>query len=387
MRVVDLEPLLAPWAAQLPELVPGIELWDAHTHLGHNDPDGMSQTLEELVETLRAAGARGAFTFPMHEPDGYPPANDMVLEAAARADGMLVPFCRVSPNAGDAPAEARRALAAGARGIKLHPRAEAFTLDHPAVRELAAIAAEGRLPMLVHAGRGIPALGAHMVELAGEFPQARFILAHAGITDLAWLWKVAADHPNLLFDTSWWIGPDLQALFSLVPPGQIVFASDAPYGNTLVAALTQVRLMLEVGLSHEQIRSIAGGQSLRIAAGEDLAVLGPAVGEHERASHVLLDRVATFTMFGALSTFRGDHDGRGAEMIALARLACDVPDDHDDAPVCAAVRELLERYAVLVAENPDARWPRTLLMLAAALARTPGVPLPASSSDPAAGLV
>jgi predicted TIM-barrel fold metal-dependent hydrolase len=377
IQVVDIESLLAPWAAQLRKLVPGIELWDAHTHLGQNDPDGMSQTLEELVEALRAAGGRGAFTFPMHEPDGYPPANDMVLEAVRRADGMLVPFCRVSPNGGDAPAEARRALAAGARGIKLHPRAEQFTLDHPAVRELAALAAAERLPMLVHAGRGIPALGEHLVALAGEFPEARFILAHAGITDLAWLWKVAPDHPNLLFDTSWWIGPDLQALFSLVPPGQIVFASDAPYGNTLVAAITQVRLMLEVGLSHEQIRSVCAGQSLRIAAREPLAALGPAVGERERSSHVLLDRVATFTMFGALSMIRGDHDGRGAEMLALARLSCDVPDDHDDAPVCAAVRELLERYAVLAAEDPESRTPRTLLMLAASLARTPEVPLPA----------
>ena len=33
---------------------------------------------------LGRADARGAFVFPMHEPDGYPPANDMVIEAAAR---------------------------------------------------------------------------------------------------------------------------------------------------------------------------------------------------------------------------------------------------------------------------------------------------------------
>jgi len=40
----------------------------------------MSQTPDELLATLGAARARGAFVFPMHEPDGYPPANDMVLE-------------------------------------------------------------------------------------------------------------------------------------------------------------------------------------------------------------------------------------------------------------------------------------------------------------------
>ena len=195
----------------------------------------------------------------------------------------MIPFCRVSPATGTAPDEARRALAAGAKGIKLHPRAEQFTLDHPAVRELAQIADERRLPILIHAGRGIPALGRHTVELAGEFPDARFILAHAGITDLAWIWRVAADLPNLLFDTAWFMGADLRALYTLVPPGQILFASDAPYGNTLLSGVTQIRLALQLGLSHDQIRSIMSEQSLRIAAGEPLQPAGPAVGEGDRA--------------------------------------------------------------------------------------------------------
>jgi uncharacterized protein len=380
ITAVDLNRLLAPWVAQMDELVPGIELFDAHTHLGQNDPDGMSQTPEELLTVLDAARAVGAFTFPMHEPDGYPPANDMVLAAAAGAAlsrPRLVPFCRVSPNDGDAPAEALRSIAEGARGIKLHPRAEQFTLDHPAVRELAAIAAERDLPMLVHAGRGIPALGAHMVALAAEFPAARFILAHAGITDLAWLWKVAPDHPNLLFDTAWFIGPDLRALFSLVPPGQIVFASDAPYGHTLVSGLTQLRMMIAVGLSAEQIRCVTSGQSQRLAACEPLQSVGPAVGEHDRAGHVLLDRVAFFTSLGALSMMRGNTDGRGPEMLALARLACNVPGDVDDAPVAAAVAGVLDAYEELAAAEPESRRPRALLMLASSIAQTPDVPLPA----------
>ncbi|HET9094316.1 MAG TPA: amidohydrolase family protein, partial [Solirubrobacteraceae bacterium] len=322
------------------------------------------------------AGAGGAFVFPMHEPDGYPPANDMVLEAAARSDGLLVPFCRVAPAGGKALDEARRALDAGARGIKLHPRAEQFTLDHPAVRELAALADERHLPMLVHAGRGIPALGAHMVELAAEFPSARFILAHAGITDLAWLWQVAPSHPNLLFDSSWWIGPDLQALFSLVPPGQIVFASDAPYGHTLVSALAQLRIALQAGLSREQIRLVFGGQSRRIAARLPLQPGGPAVGERDRPARTLLERVATFTILGALAMLRGDPDGRGAEQLALARLACNVPEDLPEAPVFDAVLGLLDAHAVLSARDPASRRPRVLLMLASSVARSPDVPLP-----------
>jgi uncharacterized protein len=369
--------MLAPWAAQVREAVPGVRLFDAHTHLGQNDPDGIKQTPAELLQVLAdadAIGAAGAFTFPMHELEGYPAANDMVIEASGSSEGRLIPFCRVSPNAGTAPDEARRALAAGAKGIKLHPRAEQFTLDHPAVRELAEIADERRLPILIHAGRGIPALGRHTVALAGEFPNARFILAHAGITDLAWIWRAAADLPNLLFDTAWFMGADLRALYTLVPPGQIVFASDAPYGNTLLSGVTQIRLGLQLGLSHDQIRSVMSEQSLRIAAGEPLVPAGPAVGESERAPHVLLDRVAQFLMMGMILSIRAPD--AGPEMLALAQLACDVPDEIDDAPVFAALRSLLDGYFELVGADPGNRRTRGLLMLAAAVAATPDVPLP-----------
>ena len=75
------------------------------------------------------------------------------------------------------------------------------------------------MPVLIHAGRGIPALGRDTVAPAGEFPDARLILAHAAISDLAWLWRVMPEHPNLFIDTAWWNPADLIALFTLAPPG------------------------------------------------------------------------------------------------------------------------------------------------------------------------
>ncbi len=377
---MDLVETLAPWTAIVTDQVPDLRLFDAHTHVGYNDPDGMHQSPEELTDALRQADAVGAFMFPFHEPDGYPGPNDMVLEAAERSDDLLVPFCRVNPHHG-ALAEAQRCVDAGARGIKLHPRAEQFTLDHPGVRPLIALAHERTLPVLIHAGRGIPALGLHAVQLAGEFPNARLILAHAGICDLSWIWRVAADHPNLLFDTAWWMPADMLSLFSLVPPGQIVFASDAPYGSTAVSAAFQLRSALQVGLSPEQIRSIAAGQSLRIAASEPLHPAGPAVGEHERAPHVLLDRVSEFVMLGAIASMRQGAEA-AAEMLALARLACDVPDDIDDAPIFAAIRSLLDAYDEFAIAEPDNRRRLTFLILAATVARTPEVPVPEVTLSP-----
>jgi hypothetical protein len=63
-------------------------------------------------------------------------------------------------------------------------------------------------------------------------------------------------------------------------------------------------------------------------------------------------------------------------MLALARLACDVPDEIDDAPVFAAIRGLIDDYEEYAAEHPDERRRITFLILAATVARTPDVPVP-----------
>ena len=259
---------MVPWFERLRETVPDLEPLDAHTHIGANDPDGFSCTREQLVGSLERIDAR-AFVFPMHEPDGYRAGIDMVIDEAAASEGRLFPFCRLDPHSEEPFAEAERALERGARGIKLHPRAERFGLDHRGLERVFALADERRLPVLVHAGRGIPALGRHALEVTARHPGLRLILAHAGISDLSWIWKEAPEHPNLFFDTSWWAPADVQALIALVPPGQILMASDAPYGSPTWAAVMTTRDALQLGLGADATRAIAGGQALRIVSGEE----------------------------------------------------------------------------------------------------------------------
>jgi len=372
--VPDADLLIRPWVDALQDAAGGLSLYDAHTHIGAHDPDGFRQSPEELLGALEAARAR-AVVFPMHEPDGYGPANDAVLAAAQAAPDRLVAFCRVNPHA-DARAEAVRALDAGARGIKLHPRAERFALGTPAVRELVALAHERALPVLIHAGRGIPALGRDSVELAGAYPDAKLILAHAAISDLAWIWRVLPEHPNLFVDTAWWAPSDLLALYCLAPPGAILWASDSPYGDPLPSALFGLRPALQAGLAPEQVRAIAGGQLERILAGEAPADLGAPPGPPTIALDPLLERVVTHLTTALGRAFVGaDH----AEPVALARLACAVGEDHERAVVFAHVLALLDLFGeTLEPPRPGRPIPLAGRFLLAALivARTPDVPLP-----------
>jgi predicted TIM-barrel fold metal-dependent hydrolase len=371
--MLDVDAIMLPWWERLEADHPELDLLDAHTHVGADDPDGVKQTTEQLLAALKRASAR-AVVFPMHEPDGYPPANDRVLEAVAASDGRLFGYCRVDPRA-DAVAEARRCLDAGARGIKLHPRAERFTLSEPAVRDLVALAHERRLPVLIHAGRGIPALGRDTVRLSGEFPGARLILAHAAISDLAWLWRVLPDHPNLLIDTAWWDPADMMALFTLVPPGNILWASDSPYGLPLTSAVMHLRLAVQAGLGAEAIRSIAGGQMQRLLDGEDPLDAGPPPGA-PRPIHPLLERAVSHAAQAIARTFG---QGDPSEAVALTKLACGVGEDGAHADVFAAVLGLLETYEEHIGDVPAGQRiaPAARLLVAAmSVARTPDVPLP-----------
>ena len=370
--------LITQWLAPLLADLPGLSFFDAHTHIGSNDPDGASCTDQELLSLLAPLEAK-AVVFAMQEPDGYREANDAVLSCAAASGGRLVPFCRLNPR-DDPVGEASRCVARGARGIKLHPRAEAFGLDEAAVREVFAFAHEHRLPVLIHAGRGIPALGAHSLELAAEFPRSRVILAHAAVSDVSWIWGHLPEHPNVFIDTSWWNPVDLVTLFAYAPPGQILFASDAPYGLPAMNAILTLRCAIQAGLSADQLNAVAGDQLERILAGERPLDVGPAPGP-QAPPGLILGRIFTYLVVALGRLIAG---APADEMVALARLGCTVDEDAPEAETCRAIAALIELNGhVSSARQPDLTRPSPQrlaalgpLLLAALLAATPRVPVP-----------
>ncbi len=256
------------------EVPAGAVLFDAHTHLGH-DIDGMVGEYEQLTSMLALHGFAGAFVFCMDEHDRVPAfraPNDRTLRHAAQSNGLLVPFVRLDLDA-DPVAEATRCLDLGARGIKLHPRAQRFSVDDARLEPIFALAVERDVPILIHGGRGLPPIADHLAALVQRHPGVRLIVAHAGIADMAGLAGHFSGVPGVYFDTSVWSAIDLLDLFHQVAPEQVVYASDYPYGRQPNSLLLAIRAARASGYDDEALRGLLGENALRIARGQPQAPL------------------------------------------------------------------------------------------------------------------
>ncbi len=262
--------LIADYDRELRATVPeGAEIFDAHVHLG-NDIDGFRGVYEELEKELDSYGASRCFMFCMDEPDRHPgfrAPNDRTLEHAARSKGRFIPFVRLDL-AEDPIGEAERCIDRGARGIKLHPRAQRFLLNDERLAPVFALAAERRVPILIHGGRGLPPIAEHLHRLIDAHPEAQLIIAHAGIADLAALASHFSGKAGVFFDTSVWSPIDLLDFHHQVPPEQVLYASDYPYGRQPSSLLIALRTAIQSGLDEEDLKNMLARNANRIAEGE-----------------------------------------------------------------------------------------------------------------------
>ena len=309
------------------ELPTGAEIFDAHVHLG-NDIDGMVGSYEELESIMDRYGVSRCFMFCLDEPDRHPAfraANDRTLAFGARSNGRMIPFVRLDLT--ESPIEeAERCLDLGARGIKLHPRAQKFDLDDGRLAPVFAIAAERRVPILIHGGRGLPPIADHLHGLLDAYPDAQLIIAHAGIADLAGLAGHFAGRAGVYFDTSVWSPIDLLSFYRLVPPEQIVYASDYPYGQQPASLLITLRTARAAGLTEDQILQMLAPNANRIADGEPPLEPSKPQGSDVLTQPMTLARIHQYLSMVMPVIFARQQDTFGA--LGLAINACSEPNGH-----------------------------------------------------------
>jgi uncharacterized protein len=343
--------LVEQWKAELTELLPpGADIFDAHLHLGH-DIDGMVGDYDQLEALMHEYGISRAFMFCLDEPDRHPgfrAANDRTLAFGERSGGRLIPFVRLDLN--EQPVEeATRCLDAGARGIKLHPRAQRFTATDERLGPVFALSAERRVPILIHGGRGLPPIADGLRALMDRNPEATLIIAHAGIADLHALARCMAGRKGVFFDTSTWSPVDLLDFYRRVPPEQAVYASDYPYGQQPSSLLIAVKTALHAGYSEAQLRGMLAGNASALADGGELPEPTAPVGGDVLEQPMQLARIHQYLSMATPLLWSRQPDMVG--VLGLAINTCEERDGYAD--TVDGIRELLEAARDLWATIPD----------------------------------
>jgi predicted TIM-barrel fold metal-dependent hydrolase len=199
--------------------------------------------------------------------------NDYLLEAAAVSSGHIVAFCSLP--LGAAPdaiaAEARRCVAAGARGFgELRPHDQGCDLASDRGRLLAGLARELDATLLFHASEpvghtyagktGLP-LG-ELYEFVRDAPDVRVIAAHwgGGLPFYELMPEVREALRRTCFDTaasSLLYSPAIyRQVAALSGADRVLFGSDFP----LLSQLRSLRRIAEAGLSPQE-QVLVGGEN------------------------------------------------------------------------------------------------------------------------------
>ena len=221
-----------------------------------------------LEQCLAAAGIAGALNAPVAT---RPTQVDSINAWAATQNRWpVLSFGSIHPDTPDIPTTLRAVVAAGLRGIKLHPEYQAFAPDDPRLDQVWDTCRTLGLIVLLHAGDDFAfappcrASPASLARLVARWPGLVVIAAHMGGFRL-WddVERELAGAP-LLFDTSFGVGhmPDAQFLRLVGRHGaaNILFGSDAPWDNP-AATLAALR---RLPLTADERRAILWGNAARL---------------------------------------------------------------------------------------------------------------------------
>ncbi|MFC5503222.1 amidohydrolase family protein [Lysinimonas soli] len=240
---------------------------DFHTHVDEAEAFGWIDPPEKILGLLDEAGIERAVIMTYTDLPGLNPgALEYIVGAANQYPDRLIPFLRVNPNHPRVmPELLERALAAGVRGLKVHPTT---TLAHPAAEptlEVLRLAARSGVPVLFHCGDD-PYTTPQTLELAAQqVPDCNIVLGHMGgyfhVTDAI---EAAIRQPNLYLETSAMPYPEMiRQAVDQVGADRVIFGSDGPGCNPRL----ELAKITSIGLPTEQERLVLGGNAERLLGG------------------------------------------------------------------------------------------------------------------------
>lgn len=193
-----------------------------------------------LAHLLKLGDEAGVERFVIHSVATTPTQpgriNDFIAQCVAQHPDRLTGLASMHPDTPDMREQLERALAAGLKGVKIHPDIQRVEVDDPRLYRMYEML-EGRAILLTHAGdlRYDFSNPGRMARVARDFPHLTMICAHLG----GWsCWPSAVE---MLADTGVYVDCS-SSLFALTPAQardiirrygaqRVLFGTDYPMGT------------------------------------------------------------------------------------------------------------------------------------------------------------
>ena len=227
------------WASWLAGRPLGVELMDAHAHLGPLSAwfkeDGRPESeVAALLQHMDRLGIRTAFVSSSEALFSNPVEGNRSLEETLSPHGDrfrgYYSYNPVYAELLDGQLEECFARPFWA-GLKLLCDYWQVPVTHPDLEPAYAFANAHRLPILLHTWEGACDSPAMLTDIARRYPEARFLLGHSGGTDQGRreAIKLAKDHPNVYLE---WCGGFCSSILwedaiAQVGSDRVVFGTDA----------------------------------------------------------------------------------------------------------------------------------------------------------------
>jgi len=215
---------------------------DAHCHIGKGRYKRL--TASELIVQMDENGIEKAVVCPVEEHITVynQEGNDYILQAVKEYPDRLIGFATVNPWYGRrAVEELRRAIGEGLRGLKLNSTIQGYFINDELVYPVIETAQELDIPVYFHTATPIFSLPLQLSDLAGEFPEVRFVMGHSAASDF-WIDAAPATrmHDNIFLESSLRSGSAvLQHLVDELGAGRLMFGSDTP-ASTMSVELAKI---------------------------------------------------------------------------------------------------------------------------------------------------
>ena len=185
----------------------------------------------------------------------YPNVTFADLHAASQKDNTLIPFTGADFNNLDGIEEKfAKDVAAGAKGLKIHPILQCAAIDGDDTYRVVEAFAPYDLPILFHTGYSnyyVDPADYHLQrtdygsvqelpDLFAAFPNVKFIAGHAALAQAWELMPLIERFNNVWVDVSFQGYPAIRDLIATLGPEKVMYASDWPWG-AIWPAIRQVK--------------------------------------------------------------------------------------------------------------------------------------------------